>query len=335
MKILLLSRQEFGGLANYAKLLQEALVEKGHEVRWERAESWMPKETGPKPDRTCTDKLKPFAAEYDLVHALGYRPAWACSEAFKHKKPWVYTAYDYPKSNHKLVIDHLNDSQVGICTSRALYRSLDDVIATGLQVVTMGVPEPVAPCRESARLGLNLKDEDFVIAGLGRWIQERGFGALIAAMESIAREKPEAKLLLGGEGPLEESLRMAAYESSSANHIRILGKLGDPMALIAAADLFVVPSYIASFSMTAVEAMHLGIPVMLRDAGGLHEMIDPDVSGLLFETDDNLAEKIVEAINLPLTREVVGGSGRVRAQEHFSWSEHVRAINDVYESVLG
>jgi glycosyltransferase involved in cell wall biosynthesis len=334
-RILFLLRQSLGGMATHAADLAQGLRERGHEAEIEDASDWIPNETGPKVDKAVTKRLRERAKGFDLVHALGYRPAWACSEAFGHREAWVYTAYDMPKTTHRLLVSRLNDAQAGICPTRAVFRALDEAIAIDLTTLSPGVrPVPDRlPTKEEARKSLGLP-EGFVLGGLGRIVPERGFASLIGAMGAVWANCPETILALAGDGPLRAELEELAAQTSRPEQIRFLGPLADVWPFFPALDLFVVPSTRAGFSMAALEAMAAGVPAMVRGTGGLLELVEADLSGFVFRKDDELGSHIAELLDLPLTLQTVAGAGRVRASETFALEPCVEGHIELYRSIL-
>jgi glycosyltransferase involved in cell wall biosynthesis len=336
MKVLLLLRQSVGGMATTVSDLARELPKHEIEVRIEEASDWIPNETGGKIDKTVTKRLREVSAGYDLVHAFGYRTAWACSEAFGHKEAWVYTGYDIPKTTHRILISHLNDAQQGLCASRAVFRALDEAIAIDLATIIPGVRKPPEdlPSKADCRRAFGLPESGVVIGGLGRLVKERGFDALVAAMGIVWSGSSDAVLAIAGEGPERPFLEAEARQSLRPDQIRFLGKVDDACQFLNGLDLFVVPSRRAGFSMAGLEAMSLGIPTTVRSTGGLIELVDPDISGFVFRADEELPSHIVELLDLPLTLQTVGNAGRIRASETFALESYVESLADVYRSIV-
>src|SRR5688572_29660469 len=169
MTVLFLRRQALGGIATYSNALAQELPKHGVDVRIENAEKWIPNETGPKPDAKVTPQLERLAKDVQIVHGFGYRPAWACGAAFKSYSAWVYTAYDVPKTTHQLLIDKLNEAQAGICSSRAVFRALDEAIAIDLVIERPGaLPVETGLSKEEAMQRLGLPIDATAILALGR-----------------------------------------------------------------------------------------------------------------------------------------------------------------------
>ncbi len=336
MRVLFLCRQRFGGTATHVRTLAAGLKSHGIEAIVEDASDWIPNETGGRHDRDASISLRKKAADFDLVHAFGYRSAWACSEAFGHGEAWVYTAFDLPKSTHRLLIDRLNDSQAGLCSSNAVKRDLDRALAIDLVQIAPGiaVSESGVPDRTRARRRLELPAESQIVGAMGRWEPDGGFASLIAAMEQVWLRRPDAVLALAGEGSEESSFRSLVAGLPNPSGALILGRVSDELDFAASVDLLVVPGARSGFSMSALAAMSVSTPVLLRDGGGLPEMIESEVSGYLFHSDEELGTRIADLLELSLTLDAVGEAGRLRCLERFSLEQCAENVVELYRSIV-
>ncbi len=152
MRVLFIRRQKVGGIATYSDALARELENHGIEVVIDDAEDWIPNETGFATDRRVTKLVKKAAQGFDLVHAWGYRPAWACSEAFYLRSPWIFTAYDIPKTTNSQLIDRLNAARTGLCVTRAVKLKLEAADTINLELVPPGLATP-PPLLEKAISG--------------------------------------------------------------------------------------------------------------------------------------------------------------------------------------
>lgn len=336
MTVLFLRRQALGGTATHSESLAAALGNHGIAVSIEDAASWIPNETGSRVDKKISDRLRKLAAPYDLVHAFGYRSAWACSHAFSHKEAWIYTGYDLPKTTHRLLISALNDAQAGIVSCHAVFRALDEAIALDLNVIPPGIatvreaPPPKSTLKES----FGLDPDAHLLGVLARLVPERGVRSVIDAMETVWKSHPTAHLVIAGEGPEQDHLKYLASETANPTQIRFQGRVTDKDRFFGALDLLVVPSTRAAFSMAALEAMARSVPVLLRHTGGLPEMIDEDVSGYLFDSDEQLGPRLVELLDMPLAIQSAGRAGRIRSLELFNIDRCAQMVADLYRSVV-
>lgn len=326
LRVLFLRRQRVGGIATYTEVLRHRLEMEGVDVVIDDATGWIPNETGFRVDRKVSRALRDAVRGFDLVHAFGYRAAWACSEAFYVKQPWLYTAYDMPKTTMAALVDRLNAARRGICSSTAVKRELDGGDTLHLEVITPGVYVPdETRTTEEARLALGLDADERVVLGFGRLVPERGFDALRNAAAELVRDTDKVSVVIVGEGP--EASRLGG------EGCRVVTGEFDKWLWLQAAEIVVVPSRRAGFSMVAAEAMMLGKPVLVRRTGGLADMGIENVSLEVFDEDDDLLFVLLELLNSPIHLDSVGEAGRYRAEDRFDLGKCVNKHVNLYRDL--
>jgi N-acetyl-alpha-D-glucosaminyl L-malate synthase BshA len=149
---------------------------------------------------------------------------------------------------------------------------------------------------------------------------------------ALVRERINAELWLVGEGPELPALRMALERSAPHDAVRYLGMRGDVPSLLPQADLVVLTSLEESFGLVALEGMASGVPVLAPKVGGIPEVVEDGVSGVLFRAGDTLhaAERAVDLLSNQdrhwALRE--GAIGRARA---FSEARIVAEYEELYQ----
>jgi glycosyltransferase involved in cell wall biosynthesis len=154
---------------------------------------------------------------------------------------------------------------------------------------------------------------------VGRLIPIKGHIVLLRAFAEARRQIPDLRLDIAGRGPLEPALRALAKELEVDESIRFLGYVAPVQRAIEDAAIVVVPSMGEGFGMVALEAMERARPVIAAEIGGLGELVEEGVTGLLVPPGE--AEPLTQAIlrlarNLPRAAEL-GEAGRHRALEQF------------------
>ena len=178
-----------------------------------------------------------------------------------------------------------------------------------------------APTREQARAALGIADDAFVVACLTRLVEYKGVHELIRATARLARPAgAKVVLLVGGDGPERVALeRQGAAELGSA--CRVLGPLTERerLRLLAAADVFALPSHEEGFGLVYVEAALLGVPSVGCAAGGVPEVIEDGRTGLLVPPGDEraLACALERLRDAPALRAQLGAAARERALAEF------------------
>ncbi len=118
-----------------------------------------------------------------------------------------------------------------------------------------------------------------------------------------------------GDGPQRGQLESLMRTLDLQERVRFLGRRDDVPELLRCSDVFVFPSQVESFGLAALEASACGLPVVASDVGGLPEVIEDGVSGLLFPPRDvdALAERVRRLADAPAVRRRMGEAGRERA----------------------
>ena len=177
-------------------------------------------------------------------------------------------------------------------------------------------PDPAARSRLRAEFGTPANRP--VIIAVSRLVRTKGYAELAAAMHAV----PEAELWVIGErlesdrgGDMLTLLATAGLGS----RLRLLGYREDVAALLAAADLFVLPSHFEGLPMSVIEAMLTGLPVVASDLPGTREQVVPEVTGLLVPPRQTapLAAALLRLVRDPDLRARMGAAGRIRALERF------------------
>lgn len=333
MRILFIRRQHFGGIATYSNNLAAALNARGIEVVIDDAEGWIPKKTGWLNDRNVSKLVRKAAQGFDLVHAFGYRSAWACSEAFYVKFPWVYTAYDMPKTTHTHLIDRLNAGKRGLCSSRALQDKLTESEALHLHLTTPCIPTPdEMPDQVEERARLELPQEAFIILAAGNGDKASGIATLLESFPDVVQLQPSAFLVLVLTGDATEEIKQLI--ALNTGHIKVIKTQPSLLHWMACANLVVVPNRNASFSMIGAESMSVGTPVLFRRDGGLGEMASDGYSGWYFDEDEELTNRLSRIIDAPLALEAMKSACRVRAMDRFGADEAAEEIASIYRRIL-
>ena len=200
-------------------------------------------------------------------------------------------------------------------------------------------PERIAPRRgrEATRAALGAKVGDVVLLSLGALVRRKGYDVLLEAVAALPPELGRrAVVAIAGEGKERARLERRAAGCGSGTRIRFLGDRADVGDLLAAADLFAMPSRAEGLGVAALEAMGAGRPVVASRVGGLAFSVEDGTSGLLVPPDDprRLAEALARAIGDPKLRTHLARGAEARARERFGPERMVDAYVSLYREVL-
>ncbi|WP_428377147.1 glycosyltransferase family 4 protein [Lichenicoccus sp.] len=177
---------------------------------------------------------------------------------------------------------------------------------------------PDAVARAAIRQGLGVPDDRVVVIAVSRMVRHKGYPELLAAMRAV----PDAELWVVGERlasdhgeSLEPAFADAARPEALGARLRRLGYRTDIAALLASADIFVLPSHFEGLPMSVIEAMLTALPVVATDISGPREQVVAGETGLLVPAArvPPLAAALGRLANDRTLRRQLGEAGRTRA----------------------
>lgn len=172
----------------------------------------------------------------------------------------------------------------------------------------------------TAREALGIPADAFVVGMIGRQVREKGVAEFLAAATDLAQRFPQVWFLLVGErlasdhaGGVEEEFALA--KERLGERLAAPGLRADVPQLLAAMDLFCLPSWREGMPRTIIEAMMMGKPVVATDIRGAREEVVPGETGVLVPTraPDRLAAAIAGFVHDPARGLRLGQAGRARA----------------------
>lgn len=224
-----------------------------------------------------------------------------------------------------------------LAVSHQIARSLHHRFAVPeakIQVIHNGIPLPglmteVAP---AFRASLGAIQGQRIVLNLARLDAQKGQRYLLEA----AARRPELLFLIAGEGPERAELHRQAHILGLEDRVRFLGFRTDRAQLIAACDLFVLPSLYEGLPLALLEAMAAGKPVVACDIGGVDEVITHEVTGLLVPAADSqaLTQAIGRVLSDSALAERLGRAARERVVTGFTCEAMVQAVTGVYLELL-
>jgi L-malate glycosyltransferase len=174
-----------------------------------------------------------------------------------------------------------------------------------------------------------------VISHVSNFREVKRVKDVIRVFARVRRAMP-ATLVMIGDGPERVDAENEARDLAVMDDVRFLGRLDSVASLLQASDLFILPSQTESFGLAALEAMACGAPVVASRAGGLPEVIDDGVNGILEPVGsvEAMGRRAVELLRDPEKYAAMRAAAVAKA-EQFSANSIVPMYEAFYREVLG
>jgi glycosyltransferase involved in cell wall biosynthesis len=284
----------------------------------------------------------------DVVHAHMYRAETVGMRAvlaladIGHRRPYfvatIHSSRIRSSDDQVLLRDLTPKMDRLIAVSRAIEHKLVDEQRTTVPVslIYNGVDldrydNQEACCTLPEEYGMEPGSQ--IVGVVARLEPEKGHPTLLEAWPQVLRVVPDAYLLIVGEGSRRDALEAQARELRIAHRVVFTGRRDDVPAVTAALDVAVLPSYREAQGLTILEAMALSRPVVASNVGGIPEMVQDGVTGLLVPPHD--ADALAAAITRLLLdhplADTLARAGHDLVHDRFCIDLMVRAIESIYD----
>lgn len=228
-----------------------------------------------------------------------------------------------------------------ICVSDANRRDLIDecpAVAAKTQTVYNGVDLsafPSQPDCQKVRQELGIRQGP-VLVTIARLTEQKGHRYLLQALPRLLETWPQLCCVFVGEGELQDVLQRMAIDLDVERACRFVGVREDITDILAAADLFVLPSLSEGFPFVLLEALAMGRPVVASRVNGVPELIEDRKTGLLVPPRDSqaLAQAMRDVLSDPIAASKMGAAGRAVVQKRFTVDRMVANTTAIFDTAM-
>src|SRR5436190_7491131 len=238
--------------------------------------------------------------------------------------------------------------------SRWKHRQVDCFIAASEAIRQILIADGIAPARTvTVHEGVDLDGvaaagrvdvhETFwlpyhapVVGNVAALVPHKGQRYLIDAAHLVVQQMPDVRFIILGEGELREPLERLIREHHLEKHVLLPGFRTDVIGCMKSFDLFVMSSVTEGLGTSLLDAMACRRAIVATSAGGIPEIVEDGVSGLIVPPRDaaSLAKAIVRALKDEPMRSRFAGAGFARVRERFTVERMVGETAKVYERLL-
>jgi glycosyltransferase involved in cell wall biosynthesis len=209
--------------------------------------------------------------------------------------------------------------------------AMDEEVAAGFpRDLLVHVPN-AAPEGATVHGGAFVPDRGFVLS-LGQLDPHKGHATLIAAWPEVVKARPDAQLVLVGDGPCRTELEAMSHRLGVVQSVTFAGFHAPAAAFVSACEVLVQPSLTEGMPNAVLEAMAAGRPVVGTRAGGIPELVADGETGLLVPPGDPaaLARALVALLQDKTRARAMGAAGAVAARGRFSIESVRHRIEEIY-----
>jgi glycosyltransferase involved in cell wall biosynthesis len=293
---------------------------------------------------------------YDIVHthcskagALGRLAAFLAGVPRIVHTPHVFP-FTQDVARHWKVLYRLIEKLLGAFTDRIIavstfQRALALKFGIGKRGSVVVIHNGVAEAPRSAvstdgwqrvREELGVKANDILVGTAGRLMSQKGHKYLVEAAAMLLDRHPHLRFYIAGSGELEDSLRAMCNQLSwCRERVLLLGEREDVPDVLAATDIFVLPSLWEGMPYALLEAMAAAKPIICSNVCGLDEVIKDGMNGLLVPPADSpaLAHAISLLVGNRALRLRLGPAARSTVQERFRAEEKILVLAKLYRDI--
>jgi glycosyltransferase involved in cell wall biosynthesis len=279
------------------------------------------------------------------AHSLGFFVMrWPALPKEKRPAFVVHRRVDFPPGNDPLTrMRYTSEQCLFLCVSGAVRDVLQrhGVPVERLRVVRSCVDTARIDChthedRTLLRGELGLPGDADLIGVVGALVPHKGHRHMLEAMPRILATRPEARLIVFGDGPLEAELRRASWERGLQSRVSFAGFRPDVARFLHCLDIFAHPSIEEGLGTSILDAMAARLPVVATRAGGIPEIVRHGETGWLVPpaSPTELAGAIISLLEDPRRRIQFGEAGRARVVGEFGIATLRDHVLDAYAEAI-
>lgn len=279
--------------------------------------------------------------ELDIPSVLTVHSCWSEeSETFK-KVTDVYSLYIrlFTKAFIRVERKSLRSADAVVALSRSMVseiRSYEEH-PIDIEVVGNGIDLSIFKDTNIEKVDAEPRKK-FDLVFVGRLVYRKGITDLMECTKKLCAIVPQARILIVGNGPLENKLRRYVRSNNLTENVLMLGKLPNGMlpAYLRTSKVFVLPSHYEPFGIVTAEAMACGLPVVGTAEGGTLDLVRDGYNGILVNKRDpaGLCEAILQLLEKPDLLKTMGERSRKIVEDQFTQQKIAQNYSRVYAELI-
>ena len=263
-------------------------------------------------------------------------PLWGTPVVVAHEHSWSFEGNLVRRLLDRQLIARRCDAVVAVSREdRRRMIELEGIRPERVFHIPNGIPAPPPPTGAVRRDGLGLHEDDLVVGTVGVLRRQKALDVLIQAAAILRAEFPRLRVLMVGSGPEREPLEKLIVELDLSSTVSLLGYRTDVPELLPIFDVAAASSDFEGSPLSILEYMEAGLPVVSTRVGGVPDLVEDGVTGLLVNPGDPaaLAGALAELLGDRERRAEMGLKGRKRRRSEFDIDVMVERFEQLYEEL--
>lgn len=187
---------------------------------------------------------------------------------------------------------------------------------------------------DTIKKGFGYSEADYVLVFAGRLIPAKDVESILKAVKILIKEEKTIRLLIIGGGELQDKLKILCHSLGLDNVVTFYGNASFDMVpkLLSIGDIFVSPSLDEGMPRSVLEAMSMGMAVIVTPVGGNSEIIEDGVNGMLVEikSPQQIADKISKLIKNPDLMQRIRKNARSKVVEKYEFKKCIKSFAEMH-----
>jgi glycosyltransferase involved in cell wall biosynthesis len=254
-----------------------------------------------------------------------------------HEHSWSYEGQALRRTFDRQLIARGADRFIAVSREdRRRMIEIEGIAPERTLFVPNGVPAPSSPSGADVRAELGIARDAPVIGSVGSLYPVKAFDVLLRAAASLLGEWPDLQVVIAGVGPERAALQELARALGLDATLRLLGHRTDVPDVLSALDVAVCCSSSEGCPLSVIEYMQAGLPIVATAVGGIPDLLEPEIHGLLVPPGDPqaLAAALTELLREPARALSMGARARERQRAEFDLEVLVGRLEELYCELL-
>ncbi len=181
---------------------------------------------------------------------------------------------------------------------------------------------------------LSLNDSNKIVGNLSALADHKDYPTFLRTASEVIKSDPSVHFIIAGTGPEEKRIKKIIRDLKIEDHVHLLGFRDDVVEVMQSLDVFLITSVTEGLGTIVLEAFAAGVPVVATRAGGIPEMVEDEVTGLLTQPGDadSLAKATLRLLQDPALSQQLALNASNRVKD-FSFQETARRTLAIYQEV--